>query len=172
MKALWVGIGIVCVVVAGVAIFTYHDCEAARSYMLGIIDEAMLESTWDTQDYIEPNRSHLYFRNSGSLQTLRNAITTAKMSKTTGTFPVSHSPIVYIGKQEIGYVDEWESGNPTSLFWEYPDGAWWFAELDDTYKYVLIDYIHNIGKEGSRRFKMVITDECLPTFFIFKIFCI
>ena len=172
MKVFWVGIGIVCVVIVVMVIFAYWYCnpsEEARSYMLGIIDKELRKATEGTPDYIEPNRNHLYFRNSDSLQTLRNAIKTARMIKFTGT-PISHLPIVYVGEQEIGYVDEWMCCAPTALFWEYPAGTWWFAEMDDTYKCVLLDYIHDIGKEGSRRFKMVIPDECAPSSSIFAFF--
>ena len=48
--------------------------EVVRNYMLGIIDEALLEGSKDTPDYIEPGENRIHFQNSISLQTLRYII--------------------------------------------------------------------------------------------------
>ena len=52
--------------------------EAARSYILGIIDEALLEATKDTPDYTD-QYGGVHFQNSISLQAVRDAIETAAM---------------------------------------------------------------------------------------------
>jgi hypothetical protein len=145
MKTSWDKAVILCVVIAVVAITTYHysndPAEAARSYMLSIIDEALLESTEDTPDYIEPNGSRLYFQNSISLQTLRDAVKNAEMyDRNISTFLDSGGPIFFIGEHEIGYAEY--------LYCDY-EGTWWIAKVDSKYTMFLRDYIREIGEKGE-----------------------
>ena len=89
--------------------------EEARSYMLGIINEALLEATDDTPDYLEPDMSRLYFRNSISLQTLHDIVKDAYIHQSSLP-PNPRNPVSFVGDQEIGYG--------RFLYWEY-GGIWW-----------------------------------------------
>ena len=145
-------IGVVCMVIVAVSIFAYHyPGEMARSYMLGIIDEALLEDGW-VPDYIDSNGTHIYFRNSGTLTSLHHAVRGAKMVKHAGAF-LSAPPIIIVGEQEISGINgfAWGYGVKDGFVWEYPAGIWWIAEQGTygTYTYHFRDYISQIKKDGE-----------------------
>ena len=140
MKPLWIKAVIVCVVIAVVIIFTYSG-EATRSYMLLIINVALLQSTEDTPDYIDSDGFGLYFRNSISLRTLRDAIKSAEMGRHNGKFLLWHPRTVYVGKQEMGGI--------YSLYWQYPYCTRWIAKVDSKYEGLIADYVHSVEKNGE-----------------------
>jgi hypothetical protein len=107
----------------------------AQNYMLAIIDEALLTATEDTPDYIEHDGNRLHFQNSISLKTLRDAIEKAELQVQRGTISfTSQSPVFLVDDKEmkwvsIRYTDD-KGGSTYSLYYEYPDGTWWMAEVD------------------------------------------
>ena len=115
--------------------------EAARSLLLGIIDEALIKATEDTPDYLEPDGCELYFRNSISLQTLRDAIKNAEMVRVNYNSVGFYPPLIYVGEQRIC--------GRNSFFYEYPDGTWWDVKVDNWYVLLLNDYIFRIGENGE-----------------------
>jgi hypothetical protein len=116
--------------------------EVVRSYMLGIIDEALLEASKDTPDYIEPGENRIHFQNSISLQTLRYIIENAEMHVQLGviSFMPNH-PVFLIDGKEVKWAD--------ALYCEYPEGTWWMGKTDSRYVSLLNDYISQIKKDGE-----------------------
>ena len=145
MKTLWLGVRLVCVVmfVMTVAVSaTYNDpSEEVRTYMLGIIDEALLDATEDIPDYLEPDRSRLYFRNSMSLQTLRDAVKNAKIRKDTSECFTTYPPIIFVGEQSIGCRE--------FFYCKYPDDTWWILSVDDKYLRLIRYYAYSIREDGE-----------------------
>jgi len=137
--------------------------EEARSLLLGIIDEALIEATEDTPDSLKPVGRELYFRNSISLQTLRDAIKNAEMVRVSK--PDFHLPLIYVGEQRIGGItkDSFRNLNPNcfkypdgtwwdvgvGFYYEYPDGTWWDVMVDNWYGLLLDDYICQIKENGE-----------------------
>jgi hypothetical protein len=136
----------------GMSLETGYPIEAARSYFLAIIDEALLTATEDTPDYLEPDRSRLYFRNSISLQTLHDRVKNAKtkdvdwntrgvdMYGTTFSPNFPASPIILVGEQEIG------RGN--QIRWEYK-GIWWRVYAGDRVGDLIREYTFHIEETGK-----------------------
>ena len=125
----------------------YYPSEKARHITLDIIDEALREATEDTPDYIEPDRSRLYFRNSISLQTLRDAIKSAEMRTIPdGSFPDGPAyrdyPFIFVGEQRIG--------DSFAFLSEYPKGRWWRVIMEDrVFDELLSIYTHQITESGE-----------------------
>ena len=110
--------------------------EAARSHLLSIIDEALLDATEDSPDYLDADNG-IRFQNSITLQTLRDAIEEGAMLNQTNFVPSSPliHPLIWAGEQKIGTDDR--------LLCEY-DGEWWEVELIPTYLRLFQGYIHHI----------------------------
>ena len=111
------------------------EVKAARSYMLGIIDEALLEATEDTPDYLTPDRSRLYFRNSISLQTLRDVVKDEYIHYQGNLPPNPRALVSFIGEQEVSYG--------SLLYWEY-EGIWWAIRIP-----LMKGYLFQIGETGE-----------------------
>ena len=120
--------------------------EEARSYILGIIDEALLHATEDTPDYLD-RYGRIHFQNSISLQTLRDALKNEIIWLIVSA-PEKKDRVYVIGGQEIGCA------NYLMLYWEY-DGAWCWVNIDgdggqtSVNANIIQDYISQIETNGG-----------------------
>ena len=122
--------------------------EMARCYLLGIIDEALLEATKDTPDYIGEYKIH--FQNSISLQTLRSAIQETNMIPTVDR-RLSGGPAFYVGKKYIG--------DPTYFSWKYEDRKW-ILEPDRKYTRTILGYMNQVSNNSTGKgFGMHLEDD-------------
>jgi hypothetical protein len=119
----------------------YYPREAARSYMLDLIDKELRKAMEDTPDYRDPYSSALYLRNSISLQTLRSAIEEAEMVRHTGTYPGTMAVSVYVGEKDIG--------GGGYFAWVYPDHTRWDVKPDPKYLRLIDQYFYLIWGDGE-----------------------